>query len=147
MLLSRGSQYTLQALIYLAGQPAGKMLLVRDIANELDIPQFYLAKLLQPIAHAGWLDTARGRGGGMRLSANAGALSVHDIVMLIEGRRAERECLLGLKDCDDDTACVLHCQWKPIKHELLADLKRHTLTSLAALGATAPSWLNEGTTQ
>jgi len=68
MLLSRGSQYTLRALIHLARQPASRRRMVRDIAEELDIPPFYLAKLMQPVARVGWLETLRGRGGGVRLA-------------------------------------------------------------------------------
>ncbi|MBK6744756.1 MAG: Rrf2 family transcriptional regulator [Hydrogenophilales bacterium] len=142
MLLSRGSQYTLQALIYLAAQGRDRMVLVRDIADRLQIPQFYLAKLLQPVSRAGWLETARGRGGGMRLAADAEGLSVYDIVVFTEGQHADRECLLGFKECADDSACVLHCQWKPIKTELLDDLKKHTLASLAATSSLGlPAWL------
>lgn len=144
MLLSRGSQYTLQALIYLAGQPPGRMVMVRELAACLDIPQFYLAKLLQPVAHAGWLETARGRGGGIRLMPGAERRSLLDVVAFTEGRRVSRECLLGLRDCVDENACVLHCQWKPIKEQLLADLSEHTLESLAGSGA-RPAWLDEGT--
>jgi Rrf2 family protein len=144
MLLSRGSQYTLQALIYLAGQPRGRMVMVRELAARLDIPQFYLAKLLQPIAHAGWLETARGRGGGISLMPGAERHSLLDVVAFTEGRRARQECLLGLRDCADDRACVLHCQWQPIKEQLRADLAAHTLKSLAESDP-PPAWLNEGT--
>jgi Rrf2 family transcriptional regulator, iron-sulfur cluster assembly transcription factor len=145
MLLSRGSQYTLQALIYLAGETRERMILVRDIAERLAIPQFYLAKLLQPLSRAGWIETARGRGGGMRLALDAEQLSVYDVVLFTEGQRADRECLLGFKECADDSACVLHCQWKPIKTELLDDLKQHTLASLAASSAGGlPDWLQRG---
>lgn len=142
MLLSRGSQYTLQALIYLAAQPHGKMILVREISDRLDIPPFYLAKLLQPVSRMGWLETVRGRGGGLRLVAEAAAISVFDVLVFTEGQRADRECLLGFKECADDSACVLHCQWKPIKTELLDDLKQHTLASLAATSSQGlPAWL------
>lgn len=142
MLLSRGSQYTLQALIYLAAQPPGKMVLVREISDRLEIPPFYLAKLMQPLSRVGWLETMRGRGGGLRLTADAAAISVFDVLLFTEGQRPDKECLLGFKECADDSACVLHCQWKPIKTELLDDLKQHTLASLAAVSAEGlPDWL------
>jgi Rrf2 family protein len=141
MLLSRGSQYTLQAMIFLARQPRGALILVREIADRLAIPPFYLAKLLQPISRAGWLETTRGRGGGMRLSEGTENLSVLELVLFTEGARADRECLLGFKECADEGACVLHCQWQPIKTELLGDLRRYTLGSLAALDPGLPDWL------
>lgn len=139
MLLSRASQYTLQALIYLARQPEGRMVMVRDIADALGLPMFYLAKLIQPPARAGWLTTTRGRGGGVRLSPGAESITLYDILQLTDSQRLDVECLLGFKACEDATACVLHRQWKPIKQELTEGFGRHSLKELAA-GA-LPAWL------
>jgi len=139
MLLNRASQYTLQALIYLARQPPGRMVMVKDMADELGLPMFYLAKLIQPPTRAGWLTTARGRGGGVKLNADAATITLLDILRLTDGHRITRECLLGFKTCEDETACVMHCQWKPIKQELSEGLGGY---SLAALANTAlPHWL------
>jgi len=145
MLLSRGSQYTLQALIFLARQPEDRLCMVRDIADELAIPPFYLAKLMQPVARAGWLDTLRGRSGGVRLARGVGQLTLMDILQLTEGARFSEECLLGFKECEDASACVLHCQWRPIKEELSAHLQRHTLAELATEMDGQPDWLRNGT--
>ncbi|HOY80353.1 MAG TPA: Rrf2 family transcriptional regulator, partial [Hyphomonadaceae bacterium] len=71
MLLSRASQYTLQALIYLARRPADRLVMVKEIADGLDLPVFYLGKLMQAPARAGWLTTARGRRGGIMLHVDA----------------------------------------------------------------------------
>ena len=142
MLLSRASQYTLQALIYLARQPEGRMVLVKEMADELGLPVFYLAKLIQPPTRAGWLTTARGRGGGVRLNLGAEAITLLDILQLTDGHRVTHECLLGFKACEDETACVLHGQWQPIKQELAEGLGGYTLAALA--GAELPAWLRTG---
>ncbi|OYY93941.1 MAG: hypothetical protein B7Y41_09600 [Hydrogenophilales bacterium 28-61-23] len=137
MLLSRASQYTLQALIYLARQPSDHLVMVKDMALELGLPEFYLGKLIQAPARAGWLATARGRGGGVRLQVDAASITLFDILQLTDGHRVTRECLLGLKDCDDESACVMHCQWKPIKQELTEGLGGYSLAALASTGLPA----------
>lgn len=139
MLLSRASQYTLQALIFLARQPPDHMVMVKDMADELGLPVFYLAKLIQPAARAGWLTTARGRGGGVRLGNGAETITLLDILRLTDGHRVTTECLLGFKACEDETACVLHCQWKPIKQELTDGLGGYSLAALA--NSALPPWL------
>lgn len=139
MLLSRSSQYTLQALIYLARQPPGKRVMIKDIAENLELPVFYLGKLIQGPARVGWLVTARGRGGGICLAIDAEHINLLDILQLTEGQRIKRECLLGLKDCDDASACVMHCDWKPIKQELTENLGHYTLATLAS--GEMPAWL------
>ncbi len=142
MLLSRSSKYTLQALIYLARQPPGERVMIKEIAEKLELPLFYLGKLIHAPARVGWLATARGRGGGICLAVNAENINLLDILQLTEGQRIKRECLLGLKDCDDASACVMHCDWKPIKQELTESLGHYTLASLAALaGGEMPAWL------
>jgi Rrf2 family protein len=139
MLLNRSAQYTLQALIYLASQPRDQLLLVREIANQLGIPPLYLSKLMQPASRAGWLITLRGRGGGICLAPGAENLTLMDVLQLTESHRISRECLLGFKACEDETACVMHCQWKPIKQELAEGLGSYSLVALAA--AALPPWL------
>jgi Rrf2 family protein len=142
MLLSRASQYTVHALIYLARQPAGRKVLVKDMATQLGIPMFYLAKLIQPATRAGWLTTSRGRNGGVRLLVDAGSVSLLDILRLTDCHHICQECLLGLKDCEDSSACVMHEQWQPIKHELTHGLGAHSLAALAEDGL--PAWLMPG---
>ena len=105
----------------------------------LEVPVFYLGKLIQAPARIGWLATARGRGGGVRLEVDAASITLFDILQLTDGHRVTRECLLGFKACEDDSACVMHCSWKPIKQELTEGLGNYTLAALAA--APLPAWL------
>lgn len=132
MLLTRSAQYTLRALIYLARLPEGRYVMTRDIADALQLPPHFLAKLLQPLARKGWLHASRGRSGGVMLAAGMRALSVQAIIEELVEAGSRRDCLLGLKDCGDDTACVLHCHWQPVKHALNAYLAGHDLARLAA---------------
>lgn len=131
MIFSRTSQYAIQALIYLAAQPERRSVLNHEIASNLDVPSAYLAKILQELCRQQLLRSARGRHGGFRLSDGAEHTSLLDVVLLLEGQQAERECLLGLKTCDDATACAMHRRWKPVKRQLLSYLSRVTLSQLA----------------
>lgn len=131
MIFSRTSQYAIQALIYLAAQPGGRRVLSREIAQNLGVPSAYLAKILQDLSRENLLHSSRGRCGGFSLHADAAQTSLLDIVLLMEGARVDRECLLGLKVCTDETACPLHRKWKPVKKVILASLGRVTLIQLA----------------
>lgn len=131
MLFSRTSQYAIQALIYLATQPSGRTVLNREIAHSLGVPHAYLAKILQVLCRQQVLDSVRGRSGGYRLRDGAAQTSLLDILLLMEGHHVDRECLLGLKACGDDTACPMHRKWKPVKQNVLSYLGRMTLSHLA----------------
>ncbi|MBI1284249.1 MAG: Rrf2 family transcriptional regulator [Thiobacillus sp.] len=142
MILNRSTQYILQALMHMVAHPSNQPVLARDLAKQLRLPSPYLSKLLQQPCRAGWLSSSRGRGGGFLLNPGTENLTVLDVVMLTEGEHANRDCLLGFKTCDDATACVLHCQWKPIKQELLGQFVGYTLAQLASTRR-RPAWLGK----
>jgi Rrf2 family iron-sulfur cluster assembly transcriptional regulator len=142
MILNRSTQYTVQALMHLVAHPSGGPVLARELAEQLGLPHHYLAKLLQEPCRAGWLSSTRGRGGGFSLNPGTGQLTLVDILALTRGERSSRECLLGFKACDDETACVLHRQWQPIKQEILGHFGHCTLAELA-VRKDLPGWLIE----
>jgi len=143
MILNRSAQYILQVLMHLAAHPAGRPVVARELADTLQIPPHYLAKLLQQPCRVGWLSSTRGRGGGFVLSPGAENITLLEIVMLTKGERINRECLLGFKECDDKTACVMHCHWKPIKQALLGQFGGYTLAQLASSSKRLPGWMTE----
>lgn len=131
MIFSRTNQYAIQALIYLATQPSGQLLLRRDIARKLGVPPAYLAKVLQDLSREQLLDSFRGRDGGFSLRSGVAERNLLDILLMMNGPRVDRECLLGLKVCADETACPVHLKWKPVKQEMLDCLGNVTLIHLA----------------
>jgi Rrf2 family protein len=131
MLLNRSAQYSLLALIYLARQPEGRYVMTRDVADALSLPQPFLAKVLQPMTRRGWLLSSRGRFGGVTLAEATRAMSILQIIEHLDNFGGRRDCLLGLRNCDDTSACVLHCQWQPIKDELRTYLASHNLAQMA----------------
>lgn len=132
MILSRTSQYAIQALIYIATQPRGELVLNRKIADYLDVPSAYLAKIMQSLCKGNLLYSFRGRLGGFCLREGAEKTDLMQILALTEGPRFTEDCLLGLKVCSDETACPMHTKWKPIKQKVVALLHEQTLEKLAA---------------
>src|SRR3990167_7432188 len=132
MILSRTSQYAIQALIYIATQPRGEPVLNRKVADYLDVPSAYLAKIMQSLCKGNLLYSFRGRLGGFCLREGAEKTNLMQILTLTEGTGFTEDCLLGLKVCSDETACPMHTKWKPIKQKVFALLSEQTLEKLAA---------------
>ncbi len=143
MILSRTTQHAVKALIYLAGHPEQRYILTKDIAATLDLPVAYLGKILNRLSHNGWLDSARGRSGGFHLRSQTLNVTLMEILQSLEGQDSVRECVLGHKVCEDASGCVMHCQWKPIKQEIMARLKDQNLRNLLAVSRAGghPGWL------
>jgi Rrf2 family protein len=96
------------------------------------LPLPYRSKLMLQFVNANIVESSRGRQGGFRLSRNANDLYLMEIVEVIGGERRMKECLLGLKECSEETACAMHCQWYPVKQELHQLLEQQSVGSLAA---------------
>ncbi|MHB1292498.1 MAG: RrF2 family transcriptional regulator [Sulfuricella sp.] len=131
MILSRTSQYAIQALIYIATQPRGEPVLNRKVAEYLGIPTAYLAKIMQSLCKGNLLYSYRGRQGGFCLREEGEKTDLMQIVTLIEGVGFTENCVLGLKICSEETACPVHSKWKPIKEKIVAMMHEHTLERLA----------------
>lgn len=142
MWFSRSIQYTFQALMFMAQKPPGAWVVTRDIADQLNLPLHFLAKLMSALSQSGWLLSQRGKHGGYMLAESARDLSFLDILKGIDEPDLETNCLLGLNKCGDDDACVLHCQWQPIRKELVHYLGHYSLRELAAGNVSLPEELN-----
>lgn len=131
MVLSRTSQYAVQALIYIATQPPGEPVLNRDIAERLNVPAAYLAKILQNLCKQGLLESFRGRLGGFCLREGMHKTNLMQVLLLTEGPDFTKSCILGLKECSDATACPMHFKWIPVKKKIISLLQGMTLEDLA----------------
>lgn len=131
MILSRTSQYAIQALIYIATRPRGEPVLNREIAAHLGVPSAYLAKIMQNLCKGNLLDSFRGRLGGFCLREGAEKTDLMHVLILTEGTGFTDDCVLGLKVCSDETACPMHVRWKPIKEKVVQMLNEQTLEKLA----------------
>jgi Rrf2 family transcriptional regulator, iron-sulfur cluster assembly transcription factor len=131
MILSRTAQYALQALIYVATQPPGEPILNRTIAERLNVPAAYLAKIMQTLCKGNLLYSYRGRQGGFCLREGGEKTDLMQALVLVEGVGFTENCVLGLKVCSDATACPMHSKWKPIKEKIANLLREQTLEKLA----------------
>jgi Rrf2 family protein len=98
MLLTRASEYALLSLdkIRKADKPVGAELL----ANELNIPKSFLAKILQNMARQGILESKKGAHGGFVLLLEMEEISIKDVIIAAEGKSpAVFDCLSYSNSC------------------------------------------------
>ena len=80
-------------------------LTTHEIASAFDVSQAHLAKVLQRLAHAGLVRSARGPRGGFTLARPAEGITLLDVYETIEGPLTPSDCLLGSKICGGE-ACI-----------------------------------------
>ena len=72
MIYSRSAEYAIRAFVHLAQVPEGKYAMVKNIAEQEEIPAHFLAKILQQLARKGLLRSSKGPTGGFALRVDAG---------------------------------------------------------------------------
>jgi Rrf2 family protein len=85
MKLTRASQYALQALAHYVRLPAGTILASHKVAQEEDIPERFLLKVLKPLVTARILRSVKGPNGGYSLSRSAKDISILEVVEAVDG--------------------------------------------------------------
>ncbi|MCC7051816.1 MAG: Rrf2 family transcriptional regulator [Gemmatimonadaceae bacterium] len=130
MLFSKTQEYALQALIHLAMTP-DEFRLNRDVAEQLEVPGPYLAKVLKRFAQLGYLDSAKGRGGGYRIRKRAIEAPVREVVTVADGNDPFVGCIIGMPKCTDHHACPLHEKWMPLRAKVATLLENQTIGELA----------------
>lgn len=131
MILSRTSQYAIRALIYIATLPCGEMIPNKKLAEYLDVPAAYLAKIMQKLCKGNLIYSHRGCHGGFYLREGGEKTNLILIVSLIEGVGFTDNCLLDLEICSNEITCQVHSMWKPIGEEVISLLHELTLEHLA----------------
>ncbi len=79
MRLTLHSDYALRVLIQV-GLGGGKLTTISDIANSFGISRHHLMKVVNDLGQKGYLDTVRGRHGGMRLMREPRDINVGQVV-------------------------------------------------------------------
>lgn len=117
MRLTNWTDYTLRVLMYCAAsQGRARPVTISEIAEAHDISRSHLTKIVVDLAGRGWLETTRGRGGGLRLSKPADQIGLGEVV-----RATETD--FNLVECFDPTQdmCRMsgHCRLQGVLRQAL----------------------------
>lgn len=91
MQLTRHTDYALRLLIYLAGQ-GERRASIAEVAAVQKISRTHLMKITNALVHAGFVEAARGRGGGIRLARPAEQINLGAVVQAMEPGCALVDC-------------------------------------------------------
>lgn len=129
MRLTTFSDYALRVLVYL-GMREGERSTVAGIAGAYGISANHLTKVVQHLAQHGYVETSRGKGGGMRLARAPADVNLGELVRGAEEQRLV-ECFdAGPSGCRIESACALRGILGEALEGFFAVLDRYTLVDL-----------------
>lgn len=130
MIFSRKSDYGLRALIYLAERRTRGPVTLNEVAEKLLIPKAFLSKILQQLARKGVVRSLKGPSGGFVLAVDPSELTLHEVLVEIDGPTRVFECFATESDCTLYADCMMRDVFGEVEDQVGKLLSRYTLADL-----------------
>ena len=136
-MLSKKTQYALQALSYMVGKGTDAPILIAEISTEKKIPLKFLENILLELKKAGFLESKKGKHGGYFFAIAPQTIKLSAIFRTIEGPIALLPCvsLNFYKKCEtcNEKKCGINKIMVEVRDNTLAILDKRTVSDLIAL--------------
>lgn len=132
MHLTVHTDFALRLLMLLAIEP-GHRHTIEQVARRYGVSRNHMMKVAQTLAQGGFVNSTRGRGGGLRLARPPSDISLGAVVRACEDNFALVECFDPARNtCIVAPACGLRGPLEEALAAFLASLDRHTLADLVS---------------
>ena len=113
MRLSAFTDYSLRVLMYLATDTTRRVT-IAEVAESFGISENHLVKVVHFLGKRGWIETVRGKGGGILLARPPEQVNIGRVVRDAEGNAMPAECF-----SEDGGRCVISsaCRLKAVLGE------------------------------
>jgi Rrf2 family transcriptional regulator, nitric oxide-sensitive transcriptional repressor len=139
-MLSQTAEYALRAAVFL-GEHDGTPTTASRIAKAIHVPGGYLSKVLQALVRAGIVQSQRGLGGGFMLNRKPEAITVLDIIRVVDPFRRVQSCPLELPE-HAEKLCPLHQRLDDAMALIEETFGKSTLADLLAESHVPPRTCN-----
>ncbi|HUX50328.1 MAG TPA: Rrf2 family transcriptional regulator [Spirochaetia bacterium] len=130
MQITRKTDYAVRCVQYLA-QHAGNVTMIGEIAEQMQIPRTFLAKIVQKLGRAGIVVSRRGVNGGFTLGREPEAISLYDVIVVMEGPVVLNACAVRSRECDMSNRCSVHPIWIRLRAEIERKLKSQSFAEFS----------------
>jgi Rrf2 family nitric oxide-sensitive transcriptional repressor len=129
MQLSTFSDYSIRVMIYL-GLKHGELATIAEIARAYQISENHLMKVVHHLAQRRYVETLRGKGGGLRLAGEPNTVNLGELVRATEGSDGLLRCMDEPEQCCIQSDCRLMGILHEAQEALFGVLGKYTLADL-----------------
>lgn len=123
------TDYALRMLMLLALEP-NQLHTIEKISTRYDISRNHLMKVAQTLVQCGFVESVRGRSGGLRLRGKPEDINIGAVVRATEDGFNLVECFIAEDNCLISSACGLRGPLEEALAAFLAVLDRYSLADL-----------------
>jgi Rrf2 family protein len=120
----------MRAMLDLAVNGDGKLVLLKDIAARQGISKRYLEHMMTLLRQRGLVTAERGAAGGYRLSRAPEQIRLDEIFEALEGALALVDCVADPSVCERAEECVVREIWCEVTGAMRGVLESQTLADL-----------------
>lgn len=130
-MISKTCGYGIRGVVYLATKlEEDRKIGIHEIATELEIPQHFLAKILQDLVRKKVIQSVKGPHGGFYVPESVLDMPVLDIVEMIDGDGYKTRCFMAIEECSSENPCPLHHDFSAFRTGIVKRLKQKTIREL-----------------
>jgi len=128
MQLTQYTDYSLRVLIYLSQKKCGELATISEIAEFYGISRNHLVKVVHNLATYGFIQTMRGKNGGMCLARPADEINIGEVVRQTEPNFDIAECFNKESNtCVISPICALKSILGDARTSFIQTLDRYTI--------------------
>jgi phosphate-selective porin OprO/OprP len=136
-MLSKRAKYGLKALLLLEREADRGAILIGEISIRERIPKKFLESILLTLKHHGVVQSRKGKGGGYLLGRRGSAISLGEVVRVLDGPLAPIPCVshtayARCEECPDEETCAVRLAMKDVRDATAAILDGTTLSAVNA---------------
>ncbi|MEI6639452.1 MAG: Rrf2 family transcriptional regulator [Chlorobium sp.] len=128
--VSRKFEYGLHAVTYLATKGLGRVVTVKEMADDIGFSQEFLSKALQSLKRSGIAHSVQGVKGGYMLCRTTHDITVADIAVAIEGKPHLVRCGVHAESCEVFSSCNHRGYMGTLQNKIQKLLESTTIHSL-----------------
>ncbi len=129
MQLTTFTDYSMRVMMYL-GLQHGRLATISEIAQAYAISENHLTKVVHNLALGGYVETVRGKGGGLKLVRDPNTVNVGEMIRALEGESGLLPCLNAEGECCIQITCKLMAILREAQTAMFAVLDKYTLADL-----------------
>ena len=128
MQLTRHTDFSLRVLIYLSLNKSEELVTINEISEHFEILKNHLTKVVNHLAQKGYIETVRGKNGGLRLAKHPAEIKLGDVIRSMEMNLDVVDCSKPL--CPLINNCKLKRILNEAKQSFLETLDNYTIEDL-----------------
>lgn len=129
MRLTTFSDYSMRVVMYLGIQEE-RLVTIYEIAQAYNISENHLMKVVHQLALNGYVETIRGKNGGLRLARDPKTINLGELIRKSEGDTGILPCLDTTDVCCIQPSCKLMGVLREAQNALFDTLGKYTLADL-----------------